>query len=179
MYTSTMTVTISKKDAAPFRDIRADLRTRIVRLEEMSNRAQAKFIETQEKAAADHKRAMDSFKAAVANYRQLLELEESFAEVNVLDINDKIGPMPEEVKIQMPVARPALADFFCDKIKHLGPLTKGELRGLAQQAGYFNGDEGGRQTHATLVNIKRTGRVNELEGARFELVEKENASVFE
>jgi hypothetical protein len=175
MSITTMTVTIRTKHDAPFRDIRADLLTRIARLDEMSNRAQTRFIEKQEKEAAEHKRVMDGFKSALANYRQLLELEESFAEANVLDVENKVGPMPEEVKIQMPVARPALADFFCEKLKHLGPLTKSELRGLAQQAGYFNGDEGGRQTHATLVNIKRNGRVNELEGARFELVQKENA----
>jgi hypothetical protein len=174
-----MTVTIQKRDAAPFRDIRADLRTRIERLDAMSSRAQARFVENQEKAAAEHKKVMDGFKNALANYRKLLELEESFAEANVLDVNDKVGPMPEEVKIQMPLAQMPLADFFCEKLKHMGPLTKGELRGLAQQAGYFDGEEGGRQTHVTLVNIKRNGRVNEIDGARFEIAKKESQLISE
>ena len=91
MSITTMTVTIQKRDVAPFRDIRADLRTRIERLEAMSSRAQTKFIESQERAATEHRKVMDGFKNALANYRKLLELEESSPKPMCLTLPTKLG----------------------------------------------------------------------------------------
>lgn len=74
--------------------------------------------------------------------------------------------------MQMPLAKPSLADFFVDELKKNGPMTKEELRKAAYVAGYFPaGDLGGRGTHATLFNIARGNRVVEVQGT-YRLVEK-------
>lgn len=63
------------------------------------------------------------------------------------------------MKIPMPTAQPSLADFFINQLIHAGAMSKDELRLAAEAAGYFEPGGGGRSTHATLENIKRSGRV--------------------
>lgn len=159
MYNGTMTVTIRRKQVE-FRDIRGDLRARIKSLEETSEREQAEFIKKQEEATAEHRKSMDAIKGALAGYRRMLELEESLAEHNMLDTENKMGPSLAEVKIPVPASRIPLYEFFIAELKEKGPLSKDELREAAQRAGYFSaGDGGGRATHATLANITRSKRV--------------------
>jgi hypothetical protein len=178
MHIDTMTVTISRAATKRLRDISADLEDRVKALEDAMEQAQARFLESQEKAASAHKKQMDALKGAIANYRNMLSLETALA-ASLRDEPDKIGPVQAEMKISMPAARMPLGDFFCSELVQFGSLTKAELRALAQQSGYFEGEDGGRQTHLTLVNIKRSGRVIELDGGRFKIVDKETASALE
>lgn len=157
-----MTVTIRKK--SDFRDIRADLKARIESLEEMSKLEQRQFEEKQEKAAAEHRKSMDSFKIALTNYRSMLALEEALAGHRMFQDEAKppggIGPVQEEFKIAMPTTRIALSDFLLGQIETKGPMSKEALRKAASDAGYFDvGDSGGRAVHATLFNFIRNKRL--------------------
>ncbi|RXT48546.1 hypothetical protein B5V03_11445 [Bradyrhizobium betae] len=174
MYTLAMTVTVRKP--LDFRDIRTDIRARIRSLEDTSQRQQAEFVKAQEKAAAEHRQIMEGFKSAIDSYKRMLDLEEAMASHNMLDTRDKGGPAQTEVKIPVPVALPPLADFFVSKLAQNGPLTKEELREAAQAVGYFGeAGGGGRATHATLENIKRSKRVVLGDDGKFHASEMEKA----
>jgi hypothetical protein len=154
----TMPVTIHS--AGEYQDIREELRKRIDLLERMMGTAEAEFAAKQEKAIAAHKATVDGFKATITNYRNMLELEESFAK-SVLQAQNTIGQQPGDasVKLTIPTARPSLAQFFISELVLRGPLSKEELRQAGERAGYFEVGGGGRSTHATLENIKRNNRV--------------------
>jgi hypothetical protein len=138
-YIMTVSIPTPRPD---FRDIRSDLRARINSLEVASEQEQAEFIRKQERAAAEHRKVMESFKSALDGYRRLLDLEEVMAEKNML------GTVTQ--------------------LKEKGPLTKDQLRLAAMFAGYFvDGDSGGRATHATLSNIYRSGRIGTTEGGKY------------
>ena len=174
MYTHAMTVTIRKP--LDFRDIRADIRARIKSLEDTAQREQADFTKAQEKAAAEHRQVMEGFKSAIESYRRMLDLEEAMASHNMLDSRDKEGPAQTEIKIPVPVALPPLADFFVSKLAQDGPLTKEELLDAAQAVGYFGeAGGGGRATHATLENIKRSKRVVLGDDGKFHASQMEKA----
>jgi len=159
MYTDIMTVTIHQKSILNLRDIREDLQARIDALEHAIDKEQAAFLKQQEEAAANHRKRMDGLKRGVGNYRAMLELETLLLDRKSDSDPDQIGPH-DQVKIQMPGAPMPLGDFFCAKLEQFGFLSKEQLRALACEARYFPaGESGGRQTHATLVNITRNGRV--------------------
>jgi len=159
MTTGTMTITIHKK-RPDFRDIRGDLRARIKSLEETGEREQADFAKKQEEIAAEHKKSMDAIKGAIAAYKRMLQLEEALADHNMLDGEAKIGPMPDQVKIPMPMSRQPLADFLVAQVKERGSMTKEDLRLAALFAGYFDeGESGGRAVHATLMNLIKNKRL--------------------
>jgi hypothetical protein len=102
---------------------------------------------------------MENFKHTIADYRHMLTVEEAFATISKSDEN-KIGPIPDEVEMQMPMRQMSLADFFHSKLEQFGELSKEKLRSLAHQASYFRpGENGGRQTHVTLFNMVRNGRI--------------------
>lgn len=166
------------KDQETISDIRTGLRERITLLEEMSADELAKFNAEQEKAVAAHRKTMDAYKGTISNYKKLLEIEENFYKQRA-EMNAKIGPKQAgaiaEAKMAIPEVALSLSDFFCEKLKHFGPLSKEELRALAHQAGYFGDFNGGRQTHATLVNITRNGRINHSSDGRYQLAEREKA----
>jgi hypothetical protein len=170
-----MTVTIPRPPGRKdLRDISADLRARIGALEEVMEIEKQRFDREQEKLIADHKKRMDSFKGALGNYRNMLHMEEAFAALGKEDQN-KVGPMPKDVKMPMPVAKMSLAEFFIDQLKENGPMAKDELRRAAMEAGYFEpGDSGGRATHVTLVNISRNNRVIN-DGEKFSVVQTEDS----
>jgi len=153
----------SLKEASGLSDIRSGLRQRITLLEDMVSDEQTRFNAEQEKAIATHKQTVDNYKSTISSYKRLLDLEEGFAK-HAEELNAKVGPKQEgaaaaESKLPIPPAQMPLADFFCTKLGQLGAIDKATLRGLAHQAGYFGEDEGGRATHATLVNLVRTGRI--------------------
>jgi outer membrane translocation and assembly module TamA len=168
-----MPVTIQKK--SDYQDIREELRKRISLLESMQTKEQAKFTALQERAIADHKKAMDAFKAALANYRSMLELEESFSR-GVLNASEEIGPKREgetaSVNITLPTSKLPLADFFVKTLGEAGPMSKGELRQVAVDAGY---EIDGRHTHATLVNLTRNQRVKQTDDNKYIANEMEKA----
>jgi hypothetical protein len=176
MSISTMTVTIRKPQDGDFRDIRSDLEARIKSFEDLIAREIENFTKQQEKAAADHKQRLDSFKKALANYRNMLELEREMVHHNIINAGEISGSRTNEIKMPMPMAQMSLADFFCDRLKQLGTLSKERLRALAQQAGYFPDDEGRRQTHATLINITRNDRVHQLADGTYQLGDAERVS---
>lgn len=174
MYTVIMTVTITRPAGEKvLRDIRADLEARITAIEGVMERTKAKFETEQEKLIAEHKKLMENFKHTLANYRHMLTMEEAFATMGNSDEN-KVGPVPNEVEIQMPMRKISLADFFFSKLEQFGGLSKEKLRSLAHQASYFRpGENGGRQTHATLFNMVRNGRIRFQEDGNYVLVSKE------
>ena len=174
MYTDIMTVTISRPTGEKvLRDIRADLEARITAIEDVMARTKAKFEAEQEKLIAEHKKLMENFKHTLANYRDMLTMEEAFATMGNSD-ESKVGPVPNEVEIQMPMRQMSLADFFFSKLEQLGGLSKEKLRALAHQASYFRpAENGGRQTHATLLNMVRNGRIRFQEDGNYVLVSKE------
>jgi hypothetical protein len=174
MYTSIMTVTITRPAGEKvLRDIRADLEARITAIGEVMERTKAKFEADQEKLVAEHKKLMDNFKHTLANYRHMLTMEEAFANMSKSDEN-KIGPVPNQVEIQMPMRQMSLADFFFSKVEQFGGLSKEKLRALAHQASYFRpGENGGRQTHATLFNMVRNGRIRFEKDGNYVLANKE------
>lgn len=169
-----MTVTIRNPDGDAFRDIRDDLRTRVKKLEAMLEATQAKFVAAQEKALAEHKRETDAFKAAIAGYRRMLDLEETFAKNDVLDPQNKIGPRPEGVKIAVPQLQLPLADFICAELSERPSTNKEGLREAAEQAGYFTAGGGGRAIHATVINLLRTKRISVDINGKYSVVKREN-----
>ena len=162
-----------------YQDIRVGLRERITMLEEMELDERARFAAEQEKAAAAHKQKMDGYKATILSYRRLLELEEGFVK-HIDDNSARIGPRQAgaaaaEARMPIPPAAPPLSDFICSRLQQFGPLSKEQLRSAAKEAGYFGPDSGGRQTHATLVNNMRSGRINFRPDGLYEVARRENA----
>jgi len=160
-----------------FSDIRGELRKRINMLEAVLADEQKTFAAAQEKALAEHRKRADAVKSALANYRTMLDLEESFSSV---DLTDDIGPRQPSnqggINITLPEGRLPLADFFIVTLRERGPMTKEALKAAAERAGYFGLQEGGgRKTHATLENIKRSGRIHMNESGEFVAGEMEQA----
>lgn len=157
-----VTMTFDVHDTSQYSDIRDEVRKRIDLLEKMVAEEQSSFAAKQEKLLAAHKAAMDGYKRTLANYRDMLILEESFAK-NILKAQDAIGPQMEggaKVQITIPQARLSLADYLIGEIEKRGPLGKEQLRLSALMAGYFeHGDTGGRAVHATLMNFLRNKRL--------------------
>lgn len=147
------------------RDIRSDLEQRISALETMLKDEIDQFQTQQEKAISTHKKQVDAFNQALNGYRRMLLLEETLADANIIGTNDKVGPMPAEIKI--PVSKLPLADFFIAKLQENGPMSKDELRQAAKDAGYFPESDGGRATHATLINITRNQRIASTSDNKF------------
>lgn len=159
MTSAVMTVSIPNPAQAmrELRDIRSDLRERIAAIEALLKDEIERFQRQQEKASAEHKRQTDAFTDALRGYQRMLDLEETLADANVIGSNNKVGPMPAEIK--MPASRLPLADFLVVQLTENGPMSKDELRLAAKNAGYFPESDGGRAVHATLINIARNNRV--------------------
>lgn len=176
-YTSPAMSDSVKHSPTGFNDIRDGLRERITLLEDMASDEQAKFTAEQDKIIAAYKQKMDSYRSTIASYKRLLELEEGFVK-HADEISAKIGPKQVgvvETKMPIPPALPPLGDFFCAELIQRGNLSKEQLRQLAFDAGYFPTSEGGRATHATLVNLTRAGRVMALKDNVFSAREREKA----
>jgi hypothetical protein len=72
---------------------------------------------------------------------------------------------------EFPAPTIPLAMFFVETLRKMGPMTKDELRRAAVKEGYFeDDDDGGRSTHASLLNSERGNRVKRLEDGRYEAV---------
>jgi hypothetical protein len=113
------------------------------------------LFERQNKALLDTFRAkVEELKLAAVGYARLLEIEEARLRGE--------GGVSAAADI---VAKPPLADFLCTALAERGAKSKDQFRELAQAAGYFAEGEGGRAIHATLVNLVRSGRVHEVDGA--------------
>jgi hypothetical protein len=69
---------------------------------------------------------------------------------------------PEEAAQTKPPEE-ALPEFIFQSL-HKGPLTKDDLRWMANRAGY---DVDGRSIHATLVNLLRSGRAVEVSDGQY------------
>lgn len=70
-------------------------------------------------------------------------------------------------KLQQLHDRLPLQDFFIIALSKNGPLSKEDLRGQACRAGYFSQHDGGRTTHATVLNLAKSGRIAELLEGRY------------
>ena len=158
------------------KDIRAGLRERITLFEEMMSDEQAEFAAEQEKLVTAHKQKIDNYKVTIANYKRMLEIEEGFAKH--IEAKAKVGPKQPntagtEAKMLIPQALVPLGDFFCAELAQRGNMTKEGLRQLAFDAGYFPTSEGGRATHATLVNLIRAQRVVAVKDGFYAAPERE------
>lgn len=158
---------IDSPEATDIHDIRPDLRLRIRMLEDHLERLNAEFADRAEKLEKERKSRIDQAKTVLSNYRRLLDLENLVTEHVQADLAAKgetRKPTTEEIqsvasKMPIPEARAPLAEFFVTQLRERGPKSKEELRSLAEAAGYFQKGEGGRSTHATLVNIVRNRTV--------------------
>jgi hypothetical protein len=109
-------------------------------------------------AAANHKLHLDKaeeFKNELETLTRLLDREEARFS------NQKAGGTPKE-------PAESLSDYVITLLQ-MRPMSKTELREYAERAGY-PGD--GRSIHATLVNLSRTGKINEISEDVYKLPEK-------
>lgn len=174
MYSRTMTVTIQKKSILRLRDISEDLDARIEALGKVIEREQAEFSKRQEEAAAEHRKKVDGLKRALVNYQQMRDIERFILQRTIEDQKD-VGPT-QDVQIEIPTPRLPLAEFFISELRQRGDMSKEELREAAHAARYFSeGDSGGRATHATLENIKRSNRILLTEGGKYTVNTMEKA----
>ena len=102
--------------------------------------------------------------------RYRLEQSEALAERNALQT---LLDLEERRQFDKPLPRlepPSmeLGEFFLMQLQVHSPMSKDELRGAAERAGYFmDGESGGRRTHTTLMNYARSRRVRELPDGRY------------
>ena len=146
------------KDSPKLRDIREDLRARVLLIEKDIESETAIFNRQQKELVDAFRTKIEDAKIALAGYRRLLDLENR-------RVHDMTG-QPEQPE-QPATAKAPLVDFLCAAMADRGAKSKDELRDLAQAAGYFGPGDGGRAIHATMVNLVRGGRVRELSDGKF------------
>jgi plasmid stability protein len=120
------------------RDIRPDLRDRL-------------RVATAER---DHMRSMiEKLEGTVQLLEQMLAAEERRFTVNLVADGVTVGEPPSE----------PLPDFILGALRRSNH-SKDSLRFLAEKGGYH---VDGRSIHATLVNLIRTGKAEEIEDGEF------------
>lgn len=125
--------------AGPLTDIRAGLRERIEALSEEGVRARKEFDAL-----------MESINAEYDLLIRLLNIEE--------DRHHRRGL----ARVLLSGPTKPLQDFIVETLNQ-GPKNKEQLRESAKKAGYFtdNDSSAGRIIHATVVNLMRSGRIQE------------------
>jgi hypothetical protein len=174
MYSRAMTVTVKKKSILRLRDISEDLDARIEALNKVIESEHADFTKRQEEAATEHRKKIEGLKRALVNYQQMRDIERFILKRTTEDQAD-VGPT-QDVQIEIPTPRLPLAEFFISELRQRGEMSKEELREAAHAAKYFSeGDSGGRATHATLENIKRSNRILIAESGKYTVNTMEKA----
>jgi len=150
----------AQPDDLDYRDIREGLRDRIALLQGILDDTQAKFEAERAKRELEHKKTVDGLKGTLTNYRNMLELEESFVRTMTKQ-GSKVGP-DQTHAVQgalSPARKPPLGDFLISELARHPMLNKEGLRLAAEIAGYFPPNGGGRVIHATIMNLIRAQRV--------------------
>lgn len=150
------------------RDIRGDLKQRLLMLDQLIAKQQRDFEKQREDLEKDNKIKVEHIKSMYAGIQRLLDIEEKMASKAMENASGR--PSFEPVQPKTP-----LADFLCLSLAEDGPRSKDDLREVAQKAGYFGAGEGGRAIHATLVNLVRANRVVVRDDGQFEAAKLEKA----
>ena len=67
----------------------------------------------------------------------------------------------------------SLSSFLIQQTRKIGRISKEDLRISAVKAGYFSVDDGGgRVVHATLLNLVRSGRLQEYDDSTYSVPSK-------
>lgn len=148
----------------PIRDIRADLQQRISMCEDAIVTQQKAYERRQAELLTDHRAKTENLKAAMANYRRLLAMEEVFQTPSDQSVATTATATTAKAASSTADAKTPLVDRYYEELTHKGPKTKDELREIAHAEGYFPPGEGGRAIHATIVNLVRGGRAIEQDG---------------
>lgn len=72
----------------------------------------------------------------------------------------RLGEPDERLPLAVPTME--LGEFFLTRLQVESPQSKDDLRAAAERAGFFPDGDGGRKTHATLMNYARSGRIRTL-----------------
>jgi hypothetical protein len=129
------------------RDITTDLKERLTAAELHKTRLNAEFETERRALEGRYRQRVAAIESEVVALKSLLDIETRRLRG---DGRKASGP-------SLPIG-----DFFVQTLLTAGPKTKEELRDLAIQAGYFHeGDVPGRSSHATIINLLRSGKVRE------------------
>jgi hypothetical protein len=132
------------------RDITTDLKERLAMVEEQGKAENAKYERDRKALDDQHNAKLGELQTEWEGLNRLLAAEQR-----------RLGHNIDSVRRTVPAM--SLDDFFVHVVEKFGIATKKNLREEAFNAGYFPiGETGGRQTHATLMNIVRSGRLREV-----------------
>lgn len=134
------------------RDIRADLRERMESLsgrESEISREYGRLLKEAERWADEQMKLVQEERAAIFS---LLNIEQR-----------RHGEQAD-----VPIPHIQLPDFLVQETAKRGIASKEDLRLAAVHAGYFpDGESGGRQIHATLMNLVRGNKIIETQSGRY------------
>ncbi|GKQ49946.1 hypothetical protein [Bradyrhizobium sp. Ce-3] len=135
------------------RDITGDLEQRLAMIGEQ-RKAERTHYESERKALeATHEAKMAELRLEWDGINRALQLELR-----------RLGRTADSAPAaSAPAPAMSLDDFFVATVEKLGAASKNNLRDEAAHAGYFPQGEGGRATHATLMNIVRSGRIRQVD----------------
>ncbi|CAN5499126.1 hypothetical protein BH10PSE7_BH10PSE7_44720 [soil metagenome] len=136
------------------RDISADLHERLREAESSRQNLQAQF-ETERQAVE-------------ARFKQNLAALDSEVTIlqGMIDIEDRRRGEPIKRKRMSPTL--PIKDFLVKIAKERGPVSKGMIRDLTAEAGYFqSGENPGRSTHGHLMQLLRAGKLIQDEKKSF------------
>jgi hypothetical protein len=143
---------MASKEDAYVRDIRNDLRERLLLLNGRYGDVMRDYDAQREALEAAHRATIEMIERERLAVRQLLEIEERREGSTSVEI--------EPIRRRVP-----LADFLIAKACAHGPVEREVLKSEAQAAGY---EFDGRTFHATLMNVEKHGKVIKREDGRYE-----------
>jgi hypothetical protein len=134
------------------RDIRNDLRERLAAVCEQIADVRGEYDHDRNDLERRFNERLMALSAEMSSLKTILESEAR-----------RQGDEPVSFpKAKAPILRAPLADFLVYILKEREPLSKDDLRAMAENHQYFpDGTSSGRPVHATLMNLVRSGRVQE------------------
>jgi hypothetical protein len=136
------------------RDIRTDLRDRLMAVMGRISDEHEQYLRAQEKLEFEHKQE-----------QQALERERRALEALLAIEQERDGALPQNLPAPRPVL--PLGEFLTTKLHAHGAMDKDELRVQAEAAGYFNDVTNGRTFHTTLMNLVKHGKIIQLPDGRY------------
>jgi hypothetical protein len=142
----------SMRSTGSMRDIRDDLRERLRSIDARYADEMAEYQEAISELTKKHREYVDALSRERAAVDQLLAIEDGRADLPSAPSSTKMIPLVP------------LGDFLIAKIASYGPMDKEALKIEFNAAGYTGG---GRNFHATLMNITNHGKLTQLEDGRY------------
>jgi hypothetical protein len=136
------------------RDIRTDLRDRLMAVMGRISDEHDQYLRAQEKLECEHRQE-----------QQMLERERRALEALLAIEPERDGVLPQNLPPPRPVL--PLGEFLTTKLHAHGAMDKDELRVQAEDAGYFNDVTNGRTFHTTLMNFVKHGKIIQLPDGRY------------